>query len=374
MSQDRVENIEAASSEELLDVIVHFAYAFDVGYEIDLERARPALPLESGGLARRRRTPESIRFRPAPLRASLDAAGLALPGGFATVRPPRAELTLYDFGALSVAIQFAIRVTPDDLLRLAGELAEPTSLAASARLAVAPWIERIRPVVTEFELSDFGEEYIVFQLEKADPAWLATRKAWIAGLVRLEPEPLSDEEVREANRLSLSYFPTDLVTLDWAAGFIVDNQCVDTLQVIEFANVQLLEFRHIDDRLDDRLEAAYRLIRPEPRKKRSMGFWRGHSSAVRNVRELEIEATSLFERADNNLKLIGDQYLSRIFDLAQTRFHLRDWEQSIRRKLDTVGDVYDLLVQQAGGARMELLELVVVGLITLEIILALVRH
>ena len=91
---------------------------------------------------------------------------------------------------------------------------------------------------------------------------------------------------------------------------------------------------------------------------------------MRSVRELEIEATSLFERADNALKLIGDQYLSRVFDLASTRFHLRDWQQSIRRKLETVGDVYDLLVQQAGGQRMEVLEIIVVVLIALEIVLA----
>ena len=95
---------------------------------------------------------------------------------------------------------------------------------------------------------------------------------------------------------------------------------------------------------------------------------------MRSVRELEIEATSLFERADNALKLIGDQYLSRVFDLASARFHLREWQQSIRRKLDTVGDVYDLLVQQAGGTRMEVLEIVVILLIALEIVLAFTRH
>src|SRR5262249_8465397 len=103
-------------------------------------------------------------------------------------------------------------------------------------------------------------------------------------------------------------------------------------------------------------------------------WWRTHADAVRSVRELEIEATSLFERADNALKLIGDQYLSRVFDLASTRFHLRDWQQSIRRKLETVGDVYDLLTQQRGGQRMEVLEAVVIVLIALEIALALWRR
>ena len=89
---------------------------------------------------------------------------------------------------------------------------------------------------------------------------------------------------------------------------------------------------------------------------------------MRSVRELEIEATSLFERADNALKLIGDQYLSRIYDLAQARFHLPEWQQSIRRKLETVGDVFDLLVQQAGGTRMEVLEVVVIALIALAFV------
>jgi hypothetical protein len=103
-------------------------------------------------------------------------------------------------------------------------------------------------------------------------------------------------------------------------------------------------------------------------------MWLTHGDAVRRVRELEIEATSLFERVDNALKLIGDHYLARVFELASTRFHLRDWQQSIRRKLETVGDVYDLLIQQAGGHRTEALEITVVLLIALEIVLAIFRH
>ena len=355
---------------EPLDVVIHLDYAFDIGYEIDLERAGPLLQGETGTLPRRKRTPESIRYRPAPLRVPIDAAAVALPGGVATLQPPIGQLSLFDFAAISLSLQFAVRMTQDELLALAGELAEPAALNTAVRQVIHPWIERIKPAVIGFELSDLSEEYILFQVNDARADWLKIHAAWIAGLVRLEPEPLSQDEVVEATRLSLSYTPEDLVTLDWAAGFLADRDCADTLQVIEFANVQLLEFRHIDDRLDDRLEAAYRLIRPG---RRGAGF-RTHSDALRHVRELEIEATSLFERADNALKLIGDQYLSRVFDLASTRFHLRGWQQSIRRKLDTVGDVYDLLVQQSGGQRMEALEIIVVLLIALEILLALVRH
>ena len=359
---------------EPLSVVVHLAFAYDIGDEIDLERARQMLQGELGQLPRRRRTPESIGYRPAPIRVPLEPTGLRLPGEVVTEQTPRAELTLFDFGAISLAARFPLRATPPALLQLAGALAEPAPLNEAARQLLAPWIERLRPAVYDFAPSTMSEEYIVFQLGEPRTHWLEQHADWIAGLIRLESEPLSRDEVNEATRLALSYTPTDLVVLDWAAGFIIDTECADTLQVIEFANVQLLEFRHIDDRLDDRLEAAYRLIRPDRRRRWGVGLWKTHGDAVRQVRELEIEAASLFERVDNALKLIGDQYLARVFDLASTRFHLPGWQQSIRRKLETVGNVYDLLVQQAGGHRMEALEITVVILIALEIALALWRH
>jgi hypothetical protein len=357
-----------------LDSTIHLAFAFDVGDEIDLERARSILQGEPGQLTRRRRAPESTGYRPAPIRVDLDPVGLALPGDCALTRPPRGELTLFDFGAISLAARFHVTTTPAALLALAGRLAELTPLTDAARRLLAPWLEQIQAAVYDFAVSEMSEEYIVFQLGERRGDWLENHAAWIAGLVRLESEPLSADHVRETTRLCLSYTPNDLVVLGWAAGVVADVDCADTLQVIEFANVQLLEFRHIDDRLDDRLEAAYRLIRPERRRRGLPFLWRLHGDALRQIGELEIEATSLFERVDNSLKLIGDHYLARVFEVAGARFHLGGWQQSIRRKLETVGNVYDLLTQQAGGSRMEALEITVVVLIALEIILAVLRH
>jgi hypothetical protein len=359
---------------EKIAATVHLAFAFDIGDEVDLDRARMILQGEPGQLHRRRRTPESIRYRPAPIRLELDPAAIALPGDPSLSRTPRAELTLFDFAAISLCVRFHLTISPSGLLELAGRLAEPAALTEAARRLLAPWLERIKPAVHDFAVSDLSEEYIVFQLWESRSDWLEHRSDWIAGLVRLESEPLSRDEIREATRLCLSYTPSDLVVLDWAAGVVIDTDCPDTLEVIEFANVQLLEFRHIDDRLDDRLEAAYRLIRPEKRRPSFRLPWRLHHDAVRQIRELEIEAASLFERVDNALKLIGDHYLSRVFEVTSGRFHLRDWQQSIRRKLETVGDVYDLLVHQASAYRMEALEITVVILIALEIALAIFRH
>jgi hypothetical protein len=357
-----------------LSAMIHLAFAFDVGYEIDLDAAKTLVVVENGALFRRKRTPESIRYRPAPLRFAVDAVRMKRIGDLVATEPPRAELSLFDFGAISLRVQISVVATALELSNALCEFAEPGPWTKIAREIVEPWVARLMPTIQGFEWSPLSEEYVVLQLGEVGPNWLNENAAWVAGLVRLETGPLSLEQQTEATKLAISYAPNDLVVLDWAAGLVADRDCADTLQVIEFANVQLLEFRHIDDRLDDRLEAAYKLIRKYQPERRLRLPWRSHEEAVRNVRELEIEATSLFERADNALKLIGDQYLSKVYGLASARFHLPGWQESIRRKLDTVGDVYDLLVQQAGVTRMEVLEVVVVILITLEIVLAFVRH
>src|SRR5438094_777694 len=79
-----------------------------------------------------------------------------------------------------------------------------------------------------------GDPLVPAGLRQAYPAWLA-------GLLRLESGTLSDEEIAEAMRLHLSYSPDDLFLPDWAAAVLLDHDCNETLQAIEFANLQLLE-------------------------------------------------------------------------------------------------------------------------------------
>ena len=90
--------------------------------------------------------------------------------------------------------------------------------------------------------------------------------------------------------------------------------------------------------------------------------------------ELKVEATGLFERTGNVLKLVGDQYVSRLYRLLSTRFHLPEWEKSIGRKLEVLEGVYEVLSDQASHFRSELLEVLVVLLIVTEIVITLVKH
>ena len=278
---------------------------------------------------------------------------------------------LFEFAAVSIAFRISFDLPADALVRLAGALAESGPLVQLAQTVLTPLHDQLLPAIRDpLWQDDQSEEYFVFQLPPENLKQTSDQ-AWTAGLVRLESEPLATEEVAEATRLRLSYSPEDLFVPDWTAAVLVDRECDETLHAIEFANLQLLEFRHIDNRLDDSLVQAWRVIQPLTR--RRMPFWRMFDRPLRVIGELKIEANDLFERAGNVLKLVGDPYLARVYRLVASRFHMETWEASIRRKLEVVEGVYGVVSDQARDFRMEFLELIVIVLILVEVLMAFVR-
>jgi hypothetical protein len=363
------------SSPALLKGTLHIYVAFDWGEEVDLEKARRCSPAESQDLARRRRTPSSVAYRPAPLRYPLAGARIALPEiGDVT---PAAEAIVFDFGGVSISLQIPFELTADALANVAGSLAETQPIVEEARRISTKLFETLKPAMHEPAWSPLNEEYFVFQIDPSEslpaPIELVEKHAaWLAQLVRLERDELSGPEIEGQLQSQISYSPSDLLLVAFSAAVLIDRDCEETLQTIEFANLQLLEYRFIDNLLDERLAGAYSTIH---RTLQSwLPFWRTHGRPLRQLGELRIDVNRLFERTGNALKLVGDQYLARVYRLVATRFHLTEWEQSIRASLDVVEGAYQVVSDQSATFRVEFLEIIVIILITLEIVLALVRH
>jgi len=355
--------------------------AFDWGDEIDLEQARRLAPAPVRDLLRRSRTPTSFVYKPQPLHFPLPPVPLSVPG-LASDAVQTAYATLFDIAAVNLTLQVPFRMTMAELTQLAGSLADPDTeagLTRSAVQALLPLFERLQPALDRPHWRHgFNEQYFVFQLPPGEPLTpehvLGPHAGWLAGLVLLEDQALSEEESTEAARRSLRYNPYDLLVADWGAAFLLDRdpECTETLQTVELANVQLLEYRHIDDRLDESMQRAQKLLHRSERKR--LPIFHSHDAPVRVVGELKVEAADLFERTGNILKLVGSQYLARTYRLLAERFSLHTWERGIQRKLEILEGVYQVLADQAASFRTEFLEIIVIVLIALEIVLPFFFH
>lgn len=354
--------------------ILHAFLAFDWGEAIDLEKARQIEPAEFHVLPRRRRTPSSFTFHPAPLRFGLPDLPLSLPelGDCSAA----AVLTVFDFGAVSLDVNIRFQLPADALVRLAGWLADPDRLLAGSRAALRPLFHRLQPVIrTPLWPETMVEEYFVFQFAPNSTIaadWQRDHAGWLANVLHLENHPLSDEEKSEAMRLRLSYSPHDLFLPDWGAAVLLDDHCEETLQAIEFANLQLLELRHIDDRLDAILAQTEKMVALFGQKR--LTRWHGPTQDQRILGEMKAEAATLYERSTNALKLVGDTYLARTYRLLAERFRLTTWEAGIQRKLEVIEGIYQVIADQAESARSTTLELIVIALIAVEVVFGFLRH
>lgn len=363
----------ALPADRPLPGVLHVDVAYDWGDEIDLTQAAKLAPSEEQGLLRRPRTPASIGYHPVPLRFPLTAPALELPGGDSL--PATLEATVFDFGGVTIRADLTLTLTPDGWRRLADDQATLGEWVQRIRAAAAPLFERLQPAIRDAEWGDVSEEFFVFHFQPADlppiDRLLSESAGWLAGLVRLESDALCDDETTEALRQRLRYSPHDLVIVDWAAAIVVDSECDETLRTMEFANLQLLEFRHLERRLGDSLDKAYALIHRAIRSPSLLGG--ASNKSLRTLGDLRMETEAMFERAGNAFQLVGDQYLARLYRQLSERFHLSEWSGSIRQTLDVVEGVYRVLADQAAAHRIEIMELVVIILIAVEIVLSLIH-
>jgi hypothetical protein len=188
-------------------------------------------------------------------------------------------------------------------------------------------------------------------------------------MLRGERQTLSDQEKATILRHRISYLADDLVVPTWNAAFVYDTPTGSqaALEIVEFANSQLLEYRYYDERLDDELTAIYaRLQAPS-----WWDQWRGsrYTRAARQVHSLFIEINEVTDRTENALKFIGDIYAARLFWLVAERLGLATWKADIETKLKTLDDIYRFAVEQASSARGNFLELTIVAILVLELVL-----
>lgn len=211
-----------------------------------------------------------------------------------------------------------------------------------------------------FEMS---EEYslIIASDYNGDPELFFSKAAQIVGFLKSEKLPLDEEEIKHTLETKhLKYSKDDLAIVGWDGAFIFDphGEFEPDKELFQLANLQLLRYRILDQDLSERLQKVSKLIKREPKVKTFVWSTRDLAQAFKEVIAVRAESLSQFEVIDREIKLIGDWYSARLYGMLSQMFHFEGWRESIKDKLDSLEDVYNIVSENFSITRHQLLELI----------------
>jgi hypothetical protein len=344
-------------------------FLFDVADAIDLDALRREVAATATApLSTKPPAPAYLQYAQPPI--VIDGAAVGVPDahGF------RVRFKTFDYGVISVALTRALPTSWPELLEAGIGWHDSTTLMADAEALCRQLLERVSNAVSRGRHAFLNEDYLVFTIHPdgecpTSTALLAVHGQSIAQLLRGERATLSDQERENVLDHRISYYTTDVVIPTWSSALVYDTEegAHGALEILEFANSQLLEFRYYDQLLDAELARIYASLQQTGGVRTLLG--RRYTRAARQVHAFFIDVNELADKTENALKIAGDVYAARLFGLAAARLGLDRWKGNVNDKLKTLDDIYRFAVEYTGMARGEFLELTVVVLILLEILL-----
>jgi hypothetical protein len=334
-------------------------FLFDVCEEMHLDDVRSILSARRLGGGLKHAAAEQIFFERPPV-----VENAQFPGD------PDAQVRVkyYDYGVLSVLYEFPFAGEWQELISLSCRWISETDLQTQAEAIAREKVQRIRPALVKPYDRWLSEDYFIFFMREiaGNPSasqLLSSCGPQIAQVVRGENAVLSDGERSEVLQSAMSYYPNDVVVVGWNAAFGYDSAGAETtMQLLEYANSQLLEFRHYDDLLTRELAGVYDSLGS----KTLISRWRLPGEASR-LQTVLLDVTELTERADNAIKFLSDMFSARLYRLAASKIGVPDYKVLVQEKLRTAEDLYRFLIDQFHQSRTFVLESIVVLILLIEL-------
>jgi hypothetical protein len=352
----------------------HILFQYDVCEEIRIEQLRSLIGSGHSGNGKERRrasesrhlSPEYVRFERPPLVEPLGAMVFKNGGRF------HGEVNYYQYGVVSVKFVLPFELDWPELVALSSKWIADPELEAEALQIVRDCIKRAGSALVRPSLELPTEDYYIIHLHHQAGAarflaadLIAQHGSDIARIVRGELAELSDEERREILGSRMSYYPDDLMVVGWIAAFLCDTPegATATVQILEYANTQLLEFRYYDTVLSRVLERVYTSL-----DKRGGFFarWRLAREA-QNLNKIRLDVRELTERIDTSIKFLSDMFSARQYRMAATKIGVDDYRRLVESKLHTAGDLYTFMMDQFHASRGFVLEVMVVVILVIEL-------
>jgi hypothetical protein len=340
---------------------------FDVCEEIRLDELRRIIGARTQQLPLKNTAPSYVQYQRTPVVVNLDPvildSGERLEG----------QIKYFDYGVISLVFELPFAGTWDDLIQLSTRWTSDTSFETLATRIARLRLERAAPaLVKPYTGNWLQEDYFIFHVRELEGSpsandLLATRGEQIAQIVRGEIAQLSEGERQEILQSRISYYPNDLAVIGWNAAFIYDTAsgAETAIQLLQYANSQLLEFRHYDEFLTRELQDVYDFL-----DRGGTGLWSRWRTAraASKLHTVLLDVNELTERADNAIKFLSDMFSARLYKLCAQKVGVPDYKDLVKEKLQTAEDLYRFMVEQFNQSRAFVLELMVVVILIIELI------
>jgi len=364
-------NRQMATPTDRLSGTFWLLFLYDVCEEIKLEELRAILGAQPAGRepSFRQPTPGYVRFEKPPVIESLEPLLLG------TGERLQAHMHYYEYGVVSIELQLPFEFDWRELLRLSSRSIAAPEIEKRAADSVRRSLARAGPALVKPYADWLTEDYYIIQLRpvlKGDSSrmtadeLIAERGEEIAQVVRGEEMRLADDERMEILQSRRSYYPDDLVVVGWTAALVYDTPegALPVMQLLEYANSQLIEFRYYDEMLTRLLADVYRSL---DKGTGVLARWRLAREAGR-LNTIRLDVRELTERMDNSIKFLSDMYSARVYRLAAGKVGVTDYRRLVDEKLHTAGDLYQFMVDQFQQGRAFVLELMVVVILVIELV------
>jgi hypothetical protein len=281
------------------------------------------------------------------------------------------EIKYYDYGVLSVVFELPFTGDWNKLTGLASRWVWDVDFAAQATAIVRASLARAAPALIKPYAEWLSEDYLIFHVREITDSPSAAELirqhgSRIAQVVRGDTGQLAESECNEVLQSRISYYANDLAVIGWNAAFLYDSTsgAETAIQLLEYANSQLLEFRHYDDLLTEELERVYTLL---DKGTGMLARWRLARSATR-LHTVLLDVAELTEHADNAIKFLSDMFSARLYKLAALKVGVPDYKELVTRKVRTAEELYRFMVDQFNQSRAFFLELIVVVILVVELV------
>jgi len=339
---------------------------FDVCEEILLDELRRILRARTAQASFKHQAPGYVRYQRTPVQEQLEP--LVLDGG----ERLQGEIKYYDYGVVSLVFELPFSGNWETLVQLSSRWTSDTNFESLAAKIVKQKLERARPALEKPYTGEWlQEDYFIFHVREVagNPTaadLLVNERDHIAQTVRGESAMLSEGEKQEILQSRISYYPSDIAVIGWNAAFIYDTQAgaETAVQLLEYANSQLLEFRHYDELLTRELEGVYDFLDAGPS---VWSRWRT-AHAASKLHTVLLDLSELTDRADNAIKFLSDMFSARLYKLAASKVGVPDYKDLVQQKLRTAEELYRFMVDQFNQSRAFVLELMVVIILVIELI------